>query len=220
MLRKETVSSKLLEYLKRLMALPLLNNHRLVGGTGLALQIGHRISVDIDLFSDSKNDYIEIEKIVCAEFVNEIKIGHYINSPFGKGISFFLDGIKTDIIDWETPFNHIPLVIDTIRIASKEEIARMKLDIITSPSEFARYDKKDYFDLACILDDFTILQMIEMYKKSHPLIKFPERIVLEAFQYAELADKKPNPNMLIDMSWNGAKKKIQFAIEQYLSSNF
>jgi len=37
MLRKETVSSKLLEYLKRLMALPLLNNHRLVGGTGLAL---------------------------------------------------------------------------------------------------------------------------------------------------------------------------------------
>ena len=54
MLRKETISTELLEVLKSLMEMPILKNHRLVGGTSLALQIGHRISIDIDLFSEKK----------------------------------------------------------------------------------------------------------------------------------------------------------------------
>jgi len=200
------------------MALPVLNNHRLVGGTALALQIGHRISVDIDLFSNTKTDYSELEIILRREFNNEIKIAHYINSPFGKGISFFIYGIKTDIIDWEIPFNYMPIVIDKIRMASQKEIVRMKLDIITASPEFARYDKKDYTDLSFLLDEFSVSQLIEIYKQSHPTIEFPERMLLEAFQYAELADKKPNPNMLIKLSWEEVKTKIQIAIDNYFKA--
>ena len=54
MLKKETVSPSLLEVLEVLMAMNTIKDHRLVGGTALSLQIGHRISVDIDLFSDKK----------------------------------------------------------------------------------------------------------------------------------------------------------------------
>ena len=220
MLREEAVSPQLLNLLKRLFALPVLNNHRLVGGTALALQIGHRVSVDIDLFANTKSNYLEIEKILVTEFSHGIKIAHYINSPLGKGLSFYLEGIKTDIIDWKIPFNEMPIVIDTIRMATLEEIVRMKLDIITAPSEFARFEKKDFIDLAFLLDKFTIEQMLEIYKKSHPLVEYPERMLLEAFQYAEIADKKPNPKMLINLSWEEVNAKIQLAIDNNLRSKF
>ena len=105
-------------------------------------------------------------------------------------------------------------------MASKEEIIRMKLAIITSPPEYARYDKKDFTDLACLLDEYTISEMIEIYKQSNNILAHPDRIVLEALQYAELADKKPNPNMLYKLSWDEVKMKIQKAIETYLNSKY
>ena len=75
MLRKEAVSPQLLKLLHRLMSIPELNNHQLVGGTALALQIGHRISVDIDLFSNTDTNYNEIEAVISKEFNGEFKIG-------------------------------------------------------------------------------------------------------------------------------------------------
>jgi hypothetical protein len=93
----------------------------------------------------------------------------------------------------------------------------MKLDIITSPPETARYDKKDYVDLAFLLEIFSISQMIEIYKNSHPMAESPERIVLEALQYSELADKKPNPNMLSEFTWNDVKEKINTAVSDFVN---
>lgn len=50
MLYLETVESSTLELLKKMQKLPVLNNTRLVGGTALALQLGHRKSIDLDFF--------------------------------------------------------------------------------------------------------------------------------------------------------------------------
>lgn len=96
----------------------------------------------------------------------------------------------------------------------------MKLEIITSPPETVRYDKKDFTDLSCLLDDFSISEMIEIFKKAHPAFEFPERIILEGFQCAELADNKPNPNMLIELKWEQVKDKINLAIKNHLNKNF
>jgi hypothetical protein len=79
-------------------------NHRLVGGTALALQIGHRISIDIDLFSDIPSDYTAIEMALFSEFGSEAQILQYkrirIRNPIAiltyfksgsaKGEGFFL----------------------------------------------------------------------------------------------------------------------------------
>jgi hypothetical protein len=217
MLRKEAISPQLLKLLQRLMSLPELHKHHLVGGTALALQIGHRVSVDIDLFSPAETNYNEIEESISREFKDEFKVAHYINSNFGKGICLYLEGIKTDIIDWKMPFKYPIIEMEKIRMASKEDILGMKLDIITAAPEYARYDKKDFVDLVCLFNDFSIAQMIEIYKQRHPQLVFPERMVLEGLQYAELADKKPNPNMLIDLSWEEVKSRIAHAIQDYLN---
>ncbi|MFN4854884.1 MAG: nucleotidyl transferase AbiEii/AbiGii toxin family protein [Bacteroidota bacterium] len=216
MLKKESVSPGILKVLYDLMRIPSLNQHRLVGGTALALQIGHRISVDIDLFSDAASNYIAIEKDLLEKFSGEIQVLHHLNSLFGRGLSLHIQGIKTDVIDWSAPFSLPPAQIDFIRMASLEDIIRMKLEIITSPPEIIRYDKKDFIDIAVLFDYFSINDMIRIFSKAYPKFASPERNILEGLQCAELADKKPMPRMLIPLTWEEVKKKIDAAIKEYL----
>jgi len=124
------------------MLLPALSSHRLVGGTALALQIGHRISVDIDLFSDSASDYAQVEQQILGEFGADAQVVHYLQSTLGKGISMIINGVKTDILDWNKSFQFDTAKMDGIRLANLPQIAAMKLDIITSPPEYVRYEKK------------------------------------------------------------------------------
>ena len=216
MLRKETVSDALIGVLNRLMLMPDLARHRLVGGTALALQIGHRISVDIDLFSDSTSDYQIIEKSILAEFKTEAKRIHYISSPLGTGISWMIHDVKVDMLDWKKDFGFPARETAGIRLADLKEIACMKLDIITSPPEFIRYEKKDFIDLAFLIDEFSLSEIISLFQMRNPEIAFPDRLVSEALQMAELADKKPNPRMLKPLSWETAKTKINAAVREFL----
>ena len=62
MLSYQTIHPNTLELLKRLMAEPLFSQTRLVGGTALALQIGHRSSVDLDLLVQYDEDGISLLK--------------------------------------------------------------------------------------------------------------------------------------------------------------
>jgi hypothetical protein len=81
--------------------------------------MGHRMSIDIDYFCDTKSDYAAIELSVCTEFNNQIKLERYINSSFGNGICFMIDGIKTDILDWKKTFTYTSLKEEEILLASK-----------------------------------------------------------------------------------------------------
>lgn len=66
MLQTQTVGPELLGLIKALMEIDLFENFYLVGGTALALQIGHRQSVDIDLFGQSEIDEIEFTEAIKA----------------------------------------------------------------------------------------------------------------------------------------------------------
>ena len=208
MLRKETVSTELLESLITLMEMPILKNHRLVGGTALALQIGHRISVDIDLFSDIQNNADIILDNLYQTFGNKFAEGRRISSPMGKGISVFINDIKTDIIDWNTKFIRPELIVDEIRLASKEDIIPMKFNTFLCAPEFVRYEKKDYTDIAHLLKEFPLSQMIDLYKEKYPKQFIADRQMLEGLKLHELADKKVMPKMLNDITWDDVKKQI------------
>ena len=68
MLHIETVEPIALTVLNRLMALPELSSFCLVGGTALSLQYGHRVSVDLDLFSYEKFEVNDIRDALQKEF--------------------------------------------------------------------------------------------------------------------------------------------------------
>lgn len=215
MLRKETVSPALLKGLKILMEMKSLRNHRLVGGSALTLQIGHRISVDIDLFSDKKNNYNEIRKELKEKIAKKFQDGYEINSPMGKGISVIINNIKTDIIDWNTKFIQPQIIDEGIRMASKEDIIPMKFNTFLCPAEFARYHKKDYADISQLLEEFSLEQMMVLYKKKYPDQFMSDRMMIEGLTLIELADKKPMPKMLNGVTWVDVKKQIEKSISAY-----
>lgn len=114
MLHTESVNPKLLELLKEFMTQEALDEFLLVGGTGLALQIGHRVSIDIDLFGEKELDEIEVSAILKSlGNIRQLKKSNYI-------LVYAVDGIKVDFVNYSYPWIKPPVLIEDIRIASRE----------------------------------------------------------------------------------------------------
>ncbi|MBI2271668.1 MAG: nucleotidyl transferase AbiEii/AbiGii toxin family protein [Bacteroidetes bacterium] len=216
MLQKSAVSAELYQTLVKLMELDLLHDHRLVGGTALALQIGHRLSVDIDLFSDQKHNYEQITNTLAKKFNGNLNI---IRSNT-DGITLFINTIKTDIYDWDVPFNHIPFIENNIRMAYKKDIIPMKLNTFCS-SHDARYEKKDYTDIAALLREYSLSTMIDLYFHKYTQSYLNERIIIERLGHYTKAESNGStmPIMLDGSTWDDVKKQIDKSINSYINEN-
>ena len=129
MLRYETIEPATLELLRGLMKEPLLADTRLVGGTALALQLGHRSSIDLDMFGHISCDDIELRKILASH--GELQL---INTSTNVKL-FTINGVKVDIVNYDSPWIDEMIMEDGLRLASVQEIAAMKAYIKKSVME-------------------------------------------------------------------------------------
>lgn len=190
-LHKETVSDALWWTLKQLMEIEVLLPFRLVGGTSLSLQLGHRISVDIDLFTDVEYGSIDFDQIdsKLQDKFSFVEMQYEGNNSFGK--SYFIGQNEDDIVKvdlfYTDKFIRPVLVYDSIRMASIEEITAMKMEVIGQNGR-----KKDFWDIHELMDVMSIKQMIELHSERYPYTFTPEYLKnkLIDFQYAD-ADFDP-----------------------------
>lgn len=209
MLFKETVSPELLKLLKELQAIPQLNDFRLVGGTSLALQLGHRKSIDIDLFADRSIDKDSLPRLLYTNFPDLEIIK---NTSFG-----FLTTIHNIKVDFCHDGGKFIRPIKTeagIKMAALEDISAMKLGAILN-----RAVKKDFYDIAILLDRFSIKDMLGFYREKYPFVD--ARQALESFKKSykadeEAADKEKGLVTLNQLTWEQAKEKINKALTAYL----
>ena len=110
MLYYQTTSPNLVEVLKQLMQLDELNSFRLVGGTSLALQIGHRKSVDIDLFTDKEFDIKNLQDVLKKKFSS-----FSISWSNQNGFTSEINNVKADFFNWHNPFIKEPNILLWIR---------------------------------------------------------------------------------------------------------
>jgi hypothetical protein len=207
MLHKETVNKDLIEIAKKLMSIPELQSFRLVGGTAASLHIGHRLSIDIDLFSNEK--------------VNKHAIVDALNNSF-SGIQVFIgvENIRTNIKgirvelydDWSTPFRTDPLISDSMRIATLEDIAAFKLEAITG-----RREKKDYIDLYFIFKKLGEEAVLNNFKDYNPHISMKSILFALGEVNEAHANKSVMPEMLLPISWDEIKQSMVSAAKTYLS---
>ncbi len=186
------------------MALPELSAFRLVGGTALALQIGHRISVDIDLFTDKDFDSRSLQVLLAKKFetfqtVWESKIG----------FSASINGVKADFFNWSVPFLSQSLEIDSVRLLEKSGIAAMKLDAITS-----RKHKKDFVDIYFLLKEFPLIELVGFFRKMYPFMDY--KFVLESLGAIDMADESDTPLMLEPLEWNDVKSRIKTEVKSHM----
>ncbi|MCB0748459.1 MAG: nucleotidyl transferase AbiEii/AbiGii toxin family protein, partial [Ignavibacteriae bacterium] len=130
----ETVSELLRSSLDQLMSAEEFNDFRLVGGTSLSLQIGHRESVDIDLFSDVEYGSIDFEALEAYLRESFEYVDTLANVIPAIGKSFLIgadseNALKLDIF-YTDAFIQPAYIEDNIRMATVEEIIAMKIDVV------------------------------------------------------------------------------------------
>lgn len=185
------------------MRLPALEGFLLVGGTSLSLQIGHRISIDLDLFSTEKFD---------TEAMLDTLREHYQVDVSDKGIKTLnlrVNDVKVDILHYPYPILQAPVTIDGIRMISRQDICAMKLSAISS-----RAAKKDFFDLFFLFREFQFAEMLDFYREKYRTDDIFH--VLKSVTYFVDADASPDPNCLEDISWEQVKNGIKREVRRFV----
>lgn len=198
MLHKETVEPGTLELLKRLQSEPLLTSFNLVGGTALALRIGHRKSVDLDLFTREKFDLEELKSMLIEKygFKSAFERGHTL-----KG---FIDGVMIDCIRFDYPHLQNPDILEGVRLESIPDIIAMKLNAIAQNGTRI----KDFIDIATLSALYSFDEMLDFY-----LSKFPNSniiVPLKSILYFEEIDfNEPIVMMIGEFNWDKVAKRLQ-----------
>ena len=168
-LRTNIASSTLLDCLRKIMANPAFDDFYLVGGTALALQRGHRISIDIDMFTNllyGEMKTVEIKNALVDMFpyIENIERLDETNLVYSLFVGNDADDcVKLDICYDEKPI--FPLVnVDGIRMLSEKDIAAMKINAIAQ----TRQRKKDFWDIHDLLDTYSIENMVDFALKRFP----------------------------------------------------
>ena len=203
MLSIQTVYPNTLELLKSLASQPELAQTRLVGGTALALQYGHRQSIDLDFFGilpEEKEELVEMTK----------RVGNVLVTNRSKMIlQTVINQIKVDFVDYSRyEWIDEPVMGDGFVLASDKDIAAMKVNAI-----IGRGTRKDFIDLYVLLQHYSLLEIMAFYKQKYP--EFSEYRALLSMTYFEDAEMQDMPKMFIDTSWDTMKSTIIEAVKVY-----
>jgi len=197
MLQLSTIEQSTFELLKKLQKLPLLAKTRLVGGTALALQIGHRKSIDLDFFGELDFEIQElidnIKEFASLTILSESKNIHV----------YSINGIKVDFVNYKYPWIDDAICEDGILLAGIRDITAMKIAAI-----IGRGTKKDFIDIAFLLQRFSLKEILDFYS-----LKYDDGSIFMAMKsltYFDDAESDIMPDMLMKKSWKQVKKEIMF----------
>ena len=182
-----------------------INNFYLAGGTALALQLGHRKSIDLDWFNQKsfntiklKSDLVKVGKIV-------------IKSEEKDTLNLNLSGVRLSFINYPYKLLLSLLNWQNIKIADYRDIACMKLDAVSS-----RGSKKDFIDLYFILQIFSLPELLRLFDRKYKEIDYNRLHILKSLTYFIDADKEPMPIMLKRINWQTIKKFFIILVKKEL----
>lgn len=172
-------------------------NFYLAGGTALAIQLGHRESIDLDFFSRRKFSVSDMEKELSS-------IGKFILSKKDdRTLDGVLDGVKISFFHYDYGLLYPLINFNNIQIADERDIACMKLDAISS-----RGSKKDFIDIYFLLEKYSLSELINFFSKKYKNIEYNKLHILKSLTYFVDAEDEPMPIMFKDIEWDEVKKKI------------
>lgn len=199
MLFENAVKPGTLGLLKELISFPALKDFGLAGGTSLALRYGHRESIDLDLFVNHDFDAFQFSEELQARFPDFQLSG--VAHPKNT-INGMIRSVKIDCIAHKYPLLAPYDNINDIRLFSAPDVAAMKLNALSG-----RGLKKDFWDVARLLDVFSLREMLDFYKEKYSQNDVGH--VIRSLAYFEEAEQSEEPILSLDKTkWADVKSKI------------
>ncbi len=205
MLYTNTVNAETLDLLKRLMALPVLKKFALVGGTNLSLQLGHRLSIDLDIFSNE--DFLSSE--IMPKVIEEFPDFKLIRST-EKSFSGIIENVKTDIILHKYEYLEPIKEVDGIRLLAIADIIPMKLGAMAQ-----RGAKKDFWDIAILFNNYSIAEMLALFERKYKNSDYG--YIVHALYYFDDAEKQEDPIDLKGITRQEVKRIIKEKANEYIN---
>lgn len=207
MLQTQTVEPGTFSLLKELMEIDQLQDFLLVGGTALSLLFGHRQSIDIDLFSAGEFNYEELLQTLKDCYGEQFAME---DKPKNFGVFCTIHQIKVDFVSYPHPLIRPPREIEGIRFISTEDVIAMKVQAV-----LGRARKKDFWDIATILEHYTVADFARFHKEKYStqnlLVTIPQAIT-----YFAEAEDDADPKSLKGQNWESVKGIIREKVRGFL----
>lgn len=203
MLQQNAIPPATLELLKEISAFKELESFGLGGGTSIALRLGHRLSVDLDFFTNTEFDTSGLFQVITKKFPSSELL-------FEKNqtMLFSINDVKVDFVlypfPWLMPFN----IIDGMQLLSLNDIIPMKLQAVSN-----RNAKKDYWDIAALLKQYTLDEMLNIF-----MMKFPQidtGFIIHSLTDFEKADSELDPDTYHNITWGEIKFQLITEVRNY-----
>jgi hypothetical protein len=168
----------------------------LAGGTALSLQLGHRLSVDLDFFSPSEDIptvRAQLEQAL-APFQPTLA-----DSAWGN-LVYLARGIRLGFYGYGHPLVAPLVQAESARLVSQEDIALMKLDAL-----LARAMRKDFYDLYFITQNIPLPRLYELAPQKYPSVRDFEAQTIKRLVYFENAEQDADPDLLQPLAWQDVK---------------
>lgn len=188
-----------------LMAIPELAAFPLVGGTNLSLRFGHRLSVDLDLFTNTPFDLDETFDAIAQALPQTIKI-----DARKQSLWLSINGVKVDLILHQYPYIRSLETIDDIRFLAVEDIVPMKLEAMAT-----RGVKKDFWDIAELLKHYSLAQMLQFHQERYRQSDVGH-LILSATYFADAEKERLDPISLTKTTWEDVKTTMRHAVDDYV----
>ncbi|KKT16879.1 MAG: hypothetical protein A2654_00780 [Candidatus Nealsonbacteria bacterium RIFCSPHIGHO2_01_FULL_43_31] len=202
----ESISKQTAENLALLGKSKMLGDAYLAGGTALALQIGHRISYDLDFFTSQK-----FKAQIFLKEMSGFKLYRHERVAWGT-ILGRLGKVKFSLFYYPYPLLKKTISFQNINIASITDIAAMKIAAISE-----RGTKRDFIDLYFILQKITLARAFNFYDRKYQKLSSNLVHIKKSLVYFDDAENDPMPKMIIPISWGKVKFFFEGEIKRFSS---
>jgi len=161
----------------------------LAGGTGLALQLGHRISADLDFFAGSFDEEALLGLLQRASPVRVV-------SKARETLHVHINDTKVSFLGYPYPLLFPLDVSHGVAVAEARDIACMKISAIAG-----RGGRRDFVDLYLTSLRYGLPVLLELFRTKFARVSYSAVHVLKSLAYFDDAEKEPMPNMLVPLAW-------------------
>ena len=205
MLHTEAVEASTLELIKPLQSKPYLKGFYLVGGTALALHMGHRRSIDINLFSNFDFNAAELIEQISQDYPYQLV--HTSSNTIKGSIGI----INVDILAHRYKLLREPEMVLAAMLLSLPDIIAMKLNAISMSGQRS----KDFVDIYYLLNSYTLGNMLEFYQEKYE--QQNRAFVLKSLIYFDDVDLSDWPALIENpkLKWIDIKSRIEKLVIRY-----